>query len=427
MPDHETIVVNEDNTHSIVLRDGDVVENKLIDITAPGASWAIDCWGDGWKLRNVGIEGKVDRPIGPKKGLRPGCPEDGHGLVENCYFSGRTSDMGWSWDFGNCWIKAKHAGHIDFRRVTVVDAADNGIYGTGPNKDDSPKRGHGTATIEKCHAENNGNGNFRLGGAGAEIVNSTVLIDGKTPPTTHPNPHGARGIVAEGADAIEVRNCDVSFQGTDGYGVAAIDSWTDTPIDVYDSRVTGPIGDSVVLHNSKHGANAANPTPHPGVPMTANQAAQGDLAARPSDAKSVTVQGVGQRGAGGFDYELRTSGGKIWPGEDASGQDRIHSSQTVAEGRVWAPWFDDFWVSPGTDIEVTTGDDRVLVTLDGEPIDAGVMEGVGQTVIDQEAVEKRARELFEEQRGELVDDISAFLDELTAFVEEYDDWGDEEK
>jgi hypothetical protein len=426
MPDHETIVVNEDDTHSIVLRDGDVVENKLIDITAEGAAWDIDAWGDGWELRNVGIKGKVDDEGGPGKGFRPGCPEGGTGLVEHCYFSGRDYDMGWPYSFGNVWIRAKHAGHIEFVETTVVDAADNGIYGTGPVKDKSPQRGQGTARIERCHAENNGNGNFRLGGVDAAIVDSTVLIEKKTPPTDHPNPHGARGIVAEGADPLTVSNCDVSFRGTGGYGVAAVDSWTDTPIEVHGSRITGPIGSSVELIDSEHGPNAADPAPREGVPTSANQAAQGGLAARPSDAKSVTVQGVGQRGAGGFDYELRVDDGKIWPGEDASGQDRIHSSQTVAEGRVWAPWFDDFWVSPGTDLDVTAGDDRVLVTLDGEPIDAGVMKGVGQTVIDQEAVEKRARELFEQRRGELVDDISAFLDELTAFVEGYDDWGDEE-
>jgi hypothetical protein len=411
MVDHETIVVDEDDTHRLSLRDGDVVENLLIDITAPGAAWAIDCWGDGWELRNVGIEGKVDRATGPKKGLRPGCPEGGHGLVENCYFSGRAYDMGWAWDFGNCWIRAKHAGHIDFRYVTVVDAADNGIYGTGPNKDDSPQRGHGTAKIEKCHAENNGNGSFRLGGAGAEIADSTVLIEQKTPPTTHPNPHGARGVVAEGADGIEVRDCDIKFTGTDGYGVAAVDSWTGTPIEVYDSRITGPIGDSVRLHDSEHGPQAADPTPRPGVPRTANQAATGGIPARPENAKYVTVQGVGQRGAGAFDYELRAAGGKIWPGEDASAEDRIHSGQTVAEGRVWAPWFDDFWVSPSADLDVTVGDGQALVTLDGEPLDVGVMDLPSQQ-IDQEAVEKRARELFEQYRAE-------FLDETEAFVAEY--------
>jgi hypothetical protein len=437
MPDHETIVVNEDDTHSIVLRDGDVVENKLIDITAEGAAWDIDAWGDGWELRNVGIKGKVDDEGGPGKGFRPGCPEGGTGLVEHCYFSGRDYDMGWSYSFGNVWIRAKHAGHIEFVETAVVDAADNGIYGTGPVKDKSPQRGQGTARIERCHAENNGNGNFRLGGVDAAIVDSTVLIEKKTPPTDHPNPHGARGIVAEGTDPLTVSNCDVSFRGTGGYGVAAVDSWTDTPIEVHGSRITGPIGSSVELIDSEHGPNAADPTPREGVPTSAREAAQGDLFARPGsdDTRYVTVHGVGSRDSPPIDYSLRVSNGRIWPGEDTTAEDRIHSSQTVAEGRVWAPWFDDYHITAEADLAVETDSERLLVLVDDDPLPVGVM--AGQNGDDQssappapepdpETVEKRARELLEQRRGELVDDISSFLSDLTSFVEEYDDWGDEE-
>ncbi|AGB15249.1 hypothetical protein Halru_0622 [Halovivax ruber XH-70] len=166
--DYETITVGAGETFTKNVGSGEIWENKLIDISASGATYQIQADGSDWTIRNIGIIGHYEGGHTEPFRARVTDP-NGTGIIENVYVAPTVGD-------GNAtglYVYWNHAGHIEIERFNVQNWTDNGIYASGPGNSGShsvPGAG-GTVTIRNSYSKNNDTSNFRLGTHGSKLVN----------------------------------------------------------------------------------------------------------------------------------------------------------------------------------------------------------------------------------------------------------------
>lgn len=193
--DYEEIVVDPGNTFSVNLGDGDRLENVLIDITADGAGYSINCDGDGWEVRNVGVKGTFDS-MSTAHNFTVNTPDSGStGVIENVYLPGQSTP-GHDYDGEpGIYCFRDHAGDILIRNVNLKRFADNAIYASSPGHDANDAHG-GTVRVEDSYFEENATAGARLGTTGSYAENC-VMVGG-----LH------RGLWAY-YEEIELRDCDL--------------------------------------------------------------------------------------------------------------------------------------------------------------------------------------------------------------------------
>lgn len=268
--EYRTVVVEEDEHEHVEVPDGGTLEDVLYDITADGASVFFDANGNGWTMRNVGVEG-VNSTGGPI--MHASAPDaDGTGRLENVYFGDGTSDG----DGMGIWVDATdddaHRGTLAFDRVHVARFADNGIYASGPGLQLGADRG-GEVHIRNSLARNNNISQFRVGTNGSSITNSLALVDGDVPSTNGiVNPRGIW--LREEATDITVENTETVMRG--GHGALAMVAHKLGAGSVSDSVVDGPTqGEDNLSFEDVLDVAKGTPSPPKGVPMSAEEAASG--------------------------------------------------------------------------------------------------------------------------------------------------------
>jgi hypothetical protein len=278
--DYRTITVPAGETKSIRLGSGDTLENVLIDVTADGAGVSIRAHGDGWAIRNVGVKGPVN--YSPKKIFSPSVPEGGSAVVENFYLGDGTTRTDGNRQ-GGVWVNANtpHKGELIFRNVNISNWADNGLYGSGPAYQVGSEAG--SVKIENSYAENNNISNFRIGGAGSYVKNSTIVSDDRVSPV--PNGRNSRGIWCKDYGHMVIEDCDIVMTGPDAtHAVLANNGASAT---VRNSRVNGPLSGEVTAENVSNDPSKQAPD---GVPMTPEEAAAGTSSASDGTTTDDTTQ-----------------------------------------------------------------------------------------------------------------------------------------
>lgn len=201
----EVVTVPAGETDIRRVEDGETLENVLFDISAPESRVDIDCRGDGWTLRNVGIRGTSTYP-GKEQVIHARC--DGDGLIENVYL-GDGSETGCH-DTG-IFVDRRSEGRLTIRNVNVQDWVDNGIYASAPGH---ARKSHGgcEVVIEDSYGRNNNTANFRIGSDGSVVRGCVSLADGSVPAKTGSDGETKRNCrpvwVTEGGDCA-VENCDL--------------------------------------------------------------------------------------------------------------------------------------------------------------------------------------------------------------------------
>lgn len=258
---YEEIVVEEGETFTKRVGGGEVWENKLIDITAPGADVTALCDGEvsGWTVRNIGVRGRV-------KDAYFFSPAGSGGLVENVYLGdGSISKNTWDGRPKGFWVQHNRTtGPIEFRNVHVAKFTNNGIYGS-PTVD---SHSGGVIHIRDSYFNSNNISQFKIGSplGTCEVENVTVRTDQPAPP----NPDGvvnkrAMIALASGGDQTYTVVRDSDIQGH-------IDA--DDPgatVELQNVRWDGSGSGDI------RGQSAGSPDldPPAGVPMTAQEAAAG--------------------------------------------------------------------------------------------------------------------------------------------------------
>jgi len=249
--DYETIEVPAGEREEIRVRNGETLSNKLIDVTASGASVRIDARGSDWTVRNVGVKGEMDADddmallVGGERGT-----------VENVYLGdgcipGRSK---------GAWVDhGSTDGPIEFRRVHVAGFPNNGIYGS-PTAD---LQG-GVLHIRDSYFDSNNISQFKIGSplGTCEVTNTVVRTDNSAPHNGFDQVN-KRGIWALDGDIV-VRNCDI--QGT-------INTYAPATVEVEDTRWDGRhYGEGSITGGS---SGTPDLSPPESCPTTAEEAASG--------------------------------------------------------------------------------------------------------------------------------------------------------
>jgi hypothetical protein len=219
---YDTITVPSNTKKNIYVDSGEVWENKLIDITASGASVQIIPQGNDWTVRDVGI-----------KGVHPGghyvltpyvSDHDSTGVVENVYAGdGQVERTG----KGFCWVQYDHRGTIEFRNVNVQHFVDNGLYTTSPG--DEQDHTHGRSHMYDSYFYSNNISNCRTGAREdtngmshdhvCHVDGCTIVVDSTVPPCeegcSSPGAQNSRAVWAVNG-AVEVSDCDVQVDTSYG-------------------------------------------------------------------------------------------------------------------------------------------------------------------------------------------------------------------
>lgn len=168
MAEYTTISVSAGDTYTVSLGDGDTFENYLIDITASGANYDIQCDGSGWAFRNVGVVGTFSG--GHTEPFRARVPDSsGTATIENVYMADGNADS----NATGLYVYWDHAGHLDINQCNFQHWTDNAIYASGPGNPDnhSLPGSHGTVHITNSYSKYNDKSNFRLGTDGSKVEN----------------------------------------------------------------------------------------------------------------------------------------------------------------------------------------------------------------------------------------------------------------
>lgn len=195
-----------------VLGDGEVWQNKLIDVSAPGATVQIRADGAGWAIRNIGIVGGLaGDPGNTETGGQPtilcAVPDpDATATIENLYLGDTPEEIdGHRWA-GGIRVWDHHAGRLTLDRVNIQDKPANGIHAGAPGPNG------GAVVVSNCYLSNNGVANCRVGTPDSRVADSVIRSDGTGPP----NVNGARfrGVWQSGA-SVPVEDCHIAQTGDD--------------------------------------------------------------------------------------------------------------------------------------------------------------------------------------------------------------------
>lgn len=347
----ETITIPSGTTRKLTVGDGETFENKLIDITNPGAVCRVVIQGHNTTVRNVGWRGTQDAQSYAV--LAVGGDASGDVLIENVYMGdgSNTADSAGNRDPTAIWASPDASGNLTVRNVNVQGWNDNGMYLSNPS--------NMTVTIERCYASDCNNAEYRLGSEGS-VVRDSVVWNGQD-----------RGVWGWGPATTHVENCHIHMQG----GAAAF--WSGekynrgATIEVsgteWDGAVKEPYG--TVNFLSGNGRNPQNFLPA-GCPATPEEAAQGG-GSDPFEGVEVVVQSD----ADSVQYVMEGDG-DVRKGADAESTDEVTRSGDTwtVDGVTGAGYSDNFLVDGQvTDFRVTSDHavTDVNLTLDGKPFTVG--------------------------------------------------------
>jgi len=168
--EYDVIEVPSGETFTKRFSTGETWENKLIDISAPGAGYAIRCHRDNCTMRNVGIRGEWDYEPSSSPFTVRAPSRDGSIVIENVYIADGTSfDHTRASNPTGIYVHANHAGTLTISNCNIQQMGDNGIYASDPG--DGTRGSGGTVHIKNCYSSDNGNSGFRLGSDGSSIEN----------------------------------------------------------------------------------------------------------------------------------------------------------------------------------------------------------------------------------------------------------------
>ena len=276
--EYETITVSAGETFTKRVGTGETWENKLIDISAPGASYSIHANGTNWTIRNIGIKGIFDRGSGDPFTVRD-TSSSGQSVIENVYLGdGAADDFQWNThQVTGIYVHADHAGDLLIKNVHVNEFRDNAIYASDPGHPEWDYSAYGTVRIEDSFARNGGF-NFRLSTEGSYCDNCVSVI------TNSYKTGGPRLFTDYFSRGVEFRNCDAAGGGNYigwSNGTTSWPQYTENS----DVQLTGCKANVTTLVGGEHSGQwtGEKPGPNPrnspeevdGVPLTPEEAASG--------------------------------------------------------------------------------------------------------------------------------------------------------
>ncbi len=273
---YDTITIPANTAKQFTIGSGETFENKLIDISAPGADVRIIASGSDWTIRNVGFSGASDvsgpHPPGKNLGGYPNLiTASGTGTIEHVYMGdGVSGDMIRKGAIG---IPMSFAGHIDITGVTMNRWTGNAIYAGGAAKSGG---GGGTLAFDGCLLKNNNISHLRIATDGTTVKNTVIYNTNDVP--LHPinggvvNSRGVYDGYGTTSDVVTFENCDIDCTDANTNGAASALAAAHTTFEVKDSQVKGRLIGNVNTTNV--GSNPSHETPK-AAPTTAKQAASG--------------------------------------------------------------------------------------------------------------------------------------------------------
>ncbi|WP_254861845.1 hypothetical protein [Halovivax gelatinilyticus] len=340
--DYDVIEVGPGETYTKRLSAGETWENKIIDITADGAGYAIRCHRNDTTIRNVGVRGLWDHEPSSSPFTVRAPSSSGKIRIENIHLPGAESPGYHSW--GNptgIYVHNDHAGDLEIRNAYIAQMPDNGIYASDPGSPPGhPSTGDGgTVRIYDSYIENCG-WNFRLGSDGSYCNNCISVLDG---PQQKGTPRAFRDYFSAGVEFI---NCDVYAPEYVGWNNGS-GTWSNTfscsqlTLDNCRANVSRTVDGSCSSY--VRGSPSGNPRTDPadvGAPTSAEAAASGRAAGEepepepefPEDAHLVAF--VTEPDAELAEYELAVDGELIpteAPYESPSGGRIAAHRETVEE------------------------------------------------------------------------------------------------
>ncbi|MFC6717436.1 right-handed parallel beta-helix repeat-containing protein [Natrialbaceae archaeon GCM10025810] len=244
-------VIEADNKRH-TLRDGDVLENVVIDFSN-GNYYQIYAAGD-CTIRNVGFKGTHEHDqhcivVGGS----------GDVLIENCYLGdGCVRPDNYS-SHGQCGIFAHRdfSGNLTIRRCNVQNWPNNGIYANAPHYS-----GGGRVTIEECYGANNYVSTFRIGSDGSSVNDSIAHNDGGR--------YNGRPVWLWG-ESVEVNGCELDS----GSYAESIHIRDDTRATIRDTVHDGYHGGDPVSEENVDSSGGADTSMPDYIPSSPEEAAGG--------------------------------------------------------------------------------------------------------------------------------------------------------
>lgn len=281
-PDSDEFRVIEARGQTRHLRDGEVFENVLIDLTTGGTYQLLSQSGSETVVRNVGFYGYSQSQGASEPLLLAGDPDGNTSRIEHVYvadggsgqrsvFSPQSPDA--------VRISPAHAGHVEIHGCNVQGFPDTGFHHVD---------GEGTCTWERCYAGNHGKAAFRT--RAEDVIRDCIVFnDGTTygggGETSSPN---GRLVWSWPPGGVEIHDSHLDA-GEYDYALAADpdaegDSMRSGELE---GRVDGPfeVADEV----------GSNPeiSPPEGIPLTAIAAALGEAGeVHPEDLDNDTSEGT---------------------------------------------------------------------------------------------------------------------------------------
>ncbi|MFC4549533.1 MULTISPECIES: hypothetical protein [Halorussus] len=297
---YETIKVPAGSSRTFEVGDGETFENKLIDISAEGASAYIQATSNNFTIRNVGFKGTHPGDEFPVMVSVPDASATG--TVENLYLGDGSIEGSYS---GGIFVQysPEHNGTLRLKNVHIAHFSNNGLYGSAPGH-----RGQqGITHVEDSFFYSNNIANIRLGNDTElnYVRNCTVKVDGTTPACdancSSPGAVRNRGVWAW-TGRVELENCDI--QGD----------------------LETMEGGEITQTSTKVGSSA-DTTPPAGTPMSAEEAASGGGSGSGGSSGSDGSSGSGSDGSTSDGSDSSGSG-------DSSGSDGSTTDSSQPSGRL---------------------------------------------------------------------------------------------
>ena len=299
---YDTVTVPSNNdpkrNPTVRLGSGDVLENVLIDQTAPGAQGRIVATGDDWVIRNVGFRGVGRWDDGEQGESFFHLYVSGNGRIENLHIDDREPPgTRGTTNAGGALVARGHGGRIDVRNTFVAGCGNNAFYGGNPG---SGGGGDGVVTFENCYHRDNTVSQFRIGTPGSYVENCVVVVDDPEGRRgQYPNgSKNARGVLARHHEDLTADSCTIHVSPDDVDTDPAFVSWhrsgqsngATCRLEVVDCDVSPDTqriernsgGDVVFAGGSGPGRDPTVAVVDEGVPLSPEMAARGDRA-RPDD------------------------------------------------------------------------------------------------------------------------------------------------
>ncbi|WP_137287219.1 right-handed parallel beta-helix repeat-containing protein [Halorussus salinisoli] len=301
---YDTIEVPANTKKTIEVGAGETFENKLIDITADGAHVKLTTSGSGWTVRNVGVKGKNNNMDGTYGTFYLRCTEEGEALAENIYLGDGSVDR-----CGHAAVSDwDNHGTVTIRNIHVQGWSADGMYMSHAGVSES--HGMGETHVENAFLKNNNIENCRLGTPGSYIKDSVIHVESQDAvPSNQSGQVNARGLWFKEQSGMKAVNCDISVSGS--HAVFASDNGSGT---LENCRVEGPVNGEVEQVNV---SGSPDVSPPGSVPMSAEEAASGEIDSSSNTSSSSNTDGDGGTEDDGTDQQ---SGDSNESGDQTDGQ-----------------------------------------------------------------------------------------------------------